>query len=95
MNDLFGAEVSDKDKLHYAEGIASRLRSDDDVMAQVGKHSESEVMHGLFPQRLIDRVVDSMGDHETLSMELLENPAVRDGFARLVLRLLVEKREVP
>ena len=62
-------------------------------MAQVNKHSENEVMHGLLPQRLLDRVVDSMDDHEKLSMEVLENPAVRDGFARLILKMLVSSRK--
>ncbi|OOF00222.1 restriction endonuclease subunit R [Salinivibrio sp. MA351] len=93
LNDLFGAEVGDEHKLRYAEGIAGRLREDADVMAQVNKHSEKEVMHGLLPQRLIDRVVDSMEDHEKLSMEVLENPAVKDGFARLILKMLVENRD--
>ncbi|MAF75899.1 MAG: restriction endonuclease subunit R [Idiomarinaceae bacterium] len=89
LNDLFGAEVGDEHKLRYAEGIAGRLREDDEVMAQVSKHSENEVMHGLLPQRLLDRVVDSMDDHEKLSMEVLENPAIRDGFARLILKMLM------
>lgn len=55
---------------------------------QVNKHSEKQIMNGLLPQRLLDRAVDSMNDHETLSMEVLENPDVRDGFARLILQML-------
>lgn len=93
LNDLFGAEVGDEHKLHYAEGIAGRLREDDEVMEQVKKHSENEVMHGVLPQRLLDRVIDSMDDHEKLSTEVLENPDVRDGFAKLILRMLAESRE--
>lgn len=91
LNDLFGSEVQDDDKLQYTENIANRMERDDDLMAQVKKHSEQEVMHGLLPQRLLDRVVESMSDHEKLSVEILENPAVQDGFARLILKMLVER----
>ena len=35
LNDLCGAEVSDDDKLHFANGIADRIERDETVMAQV------------------------------------------------------------
>lgn len=90
LNELFGGDAGDEHQLHYAEGIAGRLRQDDDVMAQATKYSEHEVMHGLLPDRLMDCVVDEMADHEKLSMAVLENPAIRDGFARVILKMLVE-----
>ena len=46
LNDLFGAEVGDEDKLQFAEGIAKRIRRDEEVMAQIERHSEDEIMHG-------------------------------------------------
>jgi len=39
------AEVSDDDKLHFANGIADRIECDEAVMAQVRSHSEDQVMH--------------------------------------------------
>jgi type I restriction enzyme R subunit len=39
LNDLFGAGVSDEDQLHFANGIADRVRRDETVMAQIESHS--------------------------------------------------------
>lgn len=88
LNDLFGAEVSDEDKLQFAEGIAKRIKRDEEVMAQIERHSEDEIMHGLYPQRVTDRVLDAMTEHEKLSMEVLENPTIASKFSRLILTML-------
>jgi len=92
LNDIFGAEVSDEDQLHFANGIADRVRRDEVVMAQVNNHSTEQVMHGLFPKKLTDLVLDSMTDHEKLSMEVLENENSRKAFAMLILSLLTNKK---
>jgi len=84
LNDLFGVEVSDEDQLHFANGLAGWVRRDEVVMAQVESHSTEQVMHGLFPKRLKDLVLDSMTDHEKLSMEILENEGNQKAFARLI-----------
>lgn len=88
LNDIFGAEVSDEDQLHFANGIADRVRRDEAVMAQVNNHTTEQVMHGLFPKRLTDLVLDSMTDHEKLSVEILESDESQRKFALLILRLL-------
>jgi type I restriction enzyme R subunit len=88
LNDIFGAEVSDEDQLHFANGIADRVRRDAAVMAQVNSHSTEQVMHGLFPKRLTDLVLDSMNDQEKLSMEVLDNEDSQKAFASLILRLI-------
>lgn len=93
LNDIFGAEVSDEDQLHFANGIAERVRRDDAVMAQVNNHSSDQVMHGLFPKRLTDLVLDSMADHEKLSMGILENEDNQKAFAMLILRLLTVQNQ--
>lgn len=88
LNDLYGAEVSDEDKLHFANGIADRIERDEAVMAQVRSHSEDQVMHGLFPKKVTDAVLDALSDHERLSMPLLENEETGRQFALLILKLL-------
>jgi type I restriction enzyme R subunit len=94
LNDIFGAEVSDEDQLHFANGIADRVRRDESVMAQVNSHSTDQVMHGLFPKRLTDLVLDSMTDHEKLSTEILESDESQRQFALLILRLLSSQTEI-
>ncbi len=88
LNEIFGSEVSDEDQLHFTHGLVERVRRDSEVMAQVNSHSESQIMHGLFPKRLIDLVLDSMNDHEKLSTDILASESSQQTFARLILRLL-------
>jgi type I restriction enzyme R subunit len=92
LNDLFGAEVSDEDQLHFANGVADRIRRDESVMAQVENHSVDQVMHGLFPRRVTDTVLDAMTDHEKLAMQVLDDPGRGRDFAMLILRLLTADR---
>ena len=88
LNDLYGAEVSDDDKLHFANGIADRIERDENVMAQILHHDPDQVMHGLFPKRVERAVMDAMSDQETLSMPLLEDEKTGREFALLILKLL-------
>ncbi|PSB68565.1 restriction endonuclease subunit R [filamentous cyanobacterium CCP1] len=88
LNDLFGAEVSDDDQVQFLNTIAQRISRQDDVMAQVNNHTPDQVMHGLFPKRVIDTVLDAMTDHEKLSLEVLDNEQAGRRFALLVLKML-------
>jgi type I restriction enzyme R subunit len=44
LNDLYGAEVSNDDKLHFANGISDRIERDESVMAQIRHHDEAQVI---------------------------------------------------
>ena len=88
LNDLFGAEVSDDDQLQFLHTIAQRISRQDDVMAQVNNHAPDQVMHGLFPKRVVDTVLDAMTDNEKLSLEVLDNEESGRQFALLVLKIL-------
>jgi len=89
LNDLFGAEVDDQDKLHFANGIADRIERDEEVMAQIRGHSTEKVMHGLFPKAVTDAVLDAIGDNEKLSVPVLDSEETNRRFALLILELLV------
>lgn len=88
LNDIFGAEVSDEDQLQFLTGIANRISRQEDVMAQVNGHSVEQVMHGLFPKRVLDTVLDAMTDHEKLSLEVLDNETKSRAFALVILKML-------
>ncbi|MCU1718859.1 type I restriction endonuclease subunit R [Pseudomonas sp. 5P_3.1_Bac2] len=88
LNGIFGAEVSDEDQLQFLTGIANRISRQDDVMAQVSNHSVEQVMHGLFPKRVLDTVLDAMTDHEKLSLEVLDNETKSRAFALVILKML-------
>lgn len=82
---LYGAEVSDDDKL---QSPADRIERDEAVMVQVRSHSEDQVMHGLFLKKVIDAVFDALSDHEKLSMPLLGDEETGRQFALLIPKLL-------
>ncbi|HEL3779723.1 TPA: type I restriction endonuclease subunit R [Stenotrophomonas maltophilia] len=88
LNDIFGAEVSDDDQLQFLTGIAQRISRQEDVMAQVNNHSVEQVMHGLFPKRVLETVLDAMTDHEKLSLEVLDSETKSRAFALVILKML-------
>lgn len=88
LNDIFGADVGDEVQLQFLTGIAQRIGRQDDVMAQVNSHPVEQVMHGLFPKRVIDTVLDAMTDHEKLSLEVLDNETKSRAFAMVILKML-------
>lgn len=91
LNDLFGAEVSDADKLHYFNGLVDRLERDEEVVQQVVGHNAEQVMHGLFPKRFNDAVLDAINDHEAISVPILDNPETARQAALIALAMLYER----
>ena len=87
--------MGDDDQLQFLTGIAQRIGRQEDVMAQVNSHSVDQVMHGLFPKRVLDTVLDAMTDHEKLSLEVLDNETKSRAFALVVLKLLKTAVGVP
>lgn len=80
--------MSDEDQLQFLTGIANRISRQEDVMAQVNKHSVEQVMRP-FPQaRVLDTVLDAMTDHEKLSLEVLDNETKSRAFALVILKML-------
>lgn len=63
-------------------------------MAQVNSQPADQVMHGLFPKRVEDIVLDAMTDHEKLSLEVLDNVAKSRAFALAILKMLTSAAEV-
>jgi len=88
LNELFGAEVDDNDKLDWAQNLADRVRRDEAVVEQARTHSDEQMMRGRYPQLLEQIVIDSMNDNEKLATEVLEREETMTAFARLVLRLV-------
>ena len=91
LNELFGAEVGDRDKLDWANNLADRVRRDETVMGQARTHSEEQMLRGRYPEVLEQLVIDSMHDNEKLATEVLEREETMTAFARLVLRLVRER----
>jgi len=89
MNELFDAEnLSDADKLSYAETIAAKIRENSGVMAQVRNNTPEQAMLGDFPKAVEEAVLASGDAHHELMSQFLSNKSVQTGFARLLLEML-------
>jgi type I restriction enzyme R subunit len=42
------------------------------------------MMHGLFPKRALDTVLDAMNDNEKMSLEVLDNETKSRAFALVI-----------
>jgi type I restriction enzyme R subunit len=57
----------------------------------VRNHNQEQIMHGLFPKRVADAVLDAIGDNESLSVPILDNAETGRQFALLILQLLAAR----
>jgi len=94
LNDLFGGEVQDQDKLHWINGLTDRVERNEEVLAQVRTHTPEQVMHGRYPKYLTDILLESMGDNSTLTTQALEDDDKFRELALLILKLLVGREEL-
>lgn len=90
MNDLFGGDTTDGDKLTLLQGAVSKISENETVMAQVENNSEAQIMLGDFPKAMETAMIDAMASHTQLTTEYLSKPEVAQEFNRLVLGMLVK-----
>lgn len=57
-------------------------------MAQVKNHSVDQIMHGLYPKRVLDTVLDAMTDNEKMSLEVLDNETSSKAFMLVLLKMV-------
>jgi len=90
LNDLFGAEVDDRDQLAFARNLADRVSRDTEIVRQAETHTEDQMMHGRYPKAIEAHLLDAMSDHEQLATKALETDENLNTLARLVLALMKE-----
>lgn len=89
MNDLFAASnLSDADKVSYAQTIAAKIQENSGVMAQIRNNTPEQAMLGDFPKAVEEAVLSSGDAHHELMSQFLANKAVQTGFARMLLEIL-------
>lgn len=88
MNDLFGTETTDGDKLDWLQGMASKVCENDVVMDQIRHNSDDAVMNGDFPKAMDSAVIERMGTQQDMAMEYLSKPELARQLQTLVLALL-------
>jgi type I restriction enzyme R subunit len=91
LNELFGAETTDQDKVSWFHSVKEKVKENEPVMAQVRHNPKEQVLHGDFPRAVEDAVLDSMNSHNEIAREVLSDEDTARKFMRLLLRELVKE----
>ncbi|MDX8406901.1 MAG: DEAD/DEAH box helicase family protein [Mariprofundaceae bacterium] len=89
LNELFITDgLSDADLTNYAQTIRDKVKENKSVMHQIQNNSPEQAMLGDFPKAIDDAVMDSSEAHQNQMMQVLSNPEVAKGFAKVVFDLI-------
>ncbi|MBW2185891.1 MAG: type I restriction endonuclease subunit R, partial [Deltaproteobacteria bacterium] len=89
LNELFLTDgLTDKDLTNYAHTIRDKVLENKSVMDQIHNNTPDQAMLGDFPKALDDAVMDSSEAHQNQMLQILSNPEVAKGFAKVVFDLI-------
>lgn len=88
LNNVFGSDISETDKVALAVHVSEKLRSDQVVMAQVENNSKEQAMKANLPQAAVQIIVGAMQSHQIMATKLLSDESTRSVFLDVVYELL-------
>lgn len=88
LNDAFGKDISDKDKVAFAVHVSEKLRDDVMVMAQVQNNSRDQAMKANLPAAAVAAIVGAMNTHQSMATKLLSDEVTRELFLGVVYEML-------
>ncbi len=89
LNELFITDhLTDNDLTSYAHTIRDKVSENKKVMDQIRNNAADQAMLGDFPKAIDDAVMDSSEAHQNQMMQVLSNPEVAKGFAKVVFDLI-------
>ena len=88
LNELFGQDIAEEDKLNWVRDLANRVSRHDQVRRQVETYDTDQVMHGSLPKVLEQILIESMQEREEMATKALETNESFDELARLIIRLM-------
>lgn len=90
MNDLFGTEVTEGDKLDWMQGMVTKLSENGPLMEQVRNNPRESILHGDFPGAVDEAVIGRMETQQGMSLEYLSHPEKAKALQNLLLDLLLK-----
>jgi type I restriction enzyme R subunit len=90
LNKIYGTEIQSSDQVQFAMGIAQKIIRQDDVMLQLDQHSPEQAMHGLYPNRVSEALLESMVENQTMVTSALESDESFKEFAWVLMKMLKE-----
>ncbi len=92
LNELFITDnLTDADMLNYARTIADKVGENERVVRQLRNNTPEQAFLGDFPKAVDDAVMNSSEAHQNQMLQILSNPQVAQGFARVVFDMLLNK----
>lgn len=96
LNNAFGKDISDKDKVALAVHVSEKLRDDKVVMEQVLNNTKEQALNNTkeqalkakLPQAVVPIIVQAMQSHQTMAQKLLSDEVVRNIFLDVVYEIL-------
>ncbi len=89
LNELFVTDqLTDKDLVNYAYTIRDKVSENELVMKQIANNTPEQALLGDFARAVDEAVLDSSDAHQNQMKQLMSNPKVAKGFARVVFDLL-------
>ena len=80
--------LTDKGLINYVHTIRDKVIENINVMNQIRNNTPEQALLGDFPKALDDAVMDISEAHQKQMMQILSNPEVAKGFARVVFDLI-------
>ncbi|RME58122.1 type I restriction endonuclease subunit R, partial [Candidatus Parcubacteria bacterium] len=88
LNEIFGKEVTDEDKVAFAVHVSEKLRNNAVVMAQVRNNPREEALKADLPQEANKAIVEAMTSHSTLAQKLLSDEFSWEAFLAVLYDML-------
>lgn len=88
LNNAFGKDITDQDKVAFALHVSEKLRGNPKVMAQVQNNSREQAMRADLPSATVKAVVDALSSHGTLAKRFLSDVESRQAFVSVVYEML-------
>ena len=90
LNEAFGKEIHDSDKLAFAVHLSEKLRDNTLVMAQVKNATREDAMKADLPMAINAAIAGAMLTHQSLATRLLshEGEGTREVFLSVVYEML-------
>jgi type I restriction enzyme R subunit len=87
LNDLFGGELSDGDKVTYVRSvIRGRLMESPTLRQQAAANSKEQFANSPdFGTELMDAIIGALDAHQAMSSQALNSSTVRDGIKDVLL----------
>lgn len=88
LNDAFGKEISDTDKVAFAVHVSEKLRGNQVVMDQIANNSREQAMKAQLPTAAISTIIEARTSHLDMANKLLSDGTTLEVFLNVLYELL-------